>query len=53
MGGSETVFARIRQFVGARDDELQPYGCLQCDNQYEVQYYVCPNCGSFTVERLV
>lgn len=26
------------------------YQCRHCDEQYEVQHHVCPNCRSFSVD---
>lgn len=29
----------------------RPYQCLQCDVYLDVEYYICPKCGSFSVDR--
>ena len=33
------------------DDDDPVYECQQCENQFEVRYYQCPDCGSYQVER--
>lgn len=39
----------IRRDGGATGS--QPYECLTCGERYEVEYYVCPECNGFSVER--
>lgn len=29
----------------------RPYECRQCGIHLDVEYYTCPSCGSFSVER--
>lgn len=30
----------------------EPYECRTCGERYELEYYVCPECDGFSVERL-
>jgi lipopolysaccharide biosynthesis regulator YciM len=27
-----------------------PYECVTCGARYRVQYYVCPECGGFSID---
>lgn len=39
------------QYDGRADSSHElVYECKGCDSQYDVHYYVCPGCGSFSVE---
>jgi len=29
----------------------RPYECQTCEAAYDLEYYVCPECGGFSVER--
>lgn len=33
------------------DPPERPYECLQCGVYLDVEYYICPNCGSFSIDR--
>ncbi len=33
------------------DDRERPFVCRSCGTGYEVEYYTCPECDSFSVER--
>ncbi len=33
------------------EDDDPVYECQRCDSQFEVEYYICPDCGSYRVER--
>lgn len=46
MGILEGVADRIREEAPER-----PYECEQCDARFEVEYHVCPECGSFSIDR--
>lgn len=46
MGILERVADRFQQEASER-----PYECLQCGVRLDVEYYVCPSCGSFSVDR--
>lgn len=46
MGILKGVTDRLREETPER-----PYECLQCDARLEVEYYVCPECGSFSIDR--
>jgi len=47
MGTLQRVVDRLR------DDEPAPpdYTCLACNDGFDVQHHVCPNCGGYSVER--
>lgn len=32
-------------------DRAKPYECRTCGAGYALEYYVCPECGGFSVER--
>jgi rRNA maturation endonuclease Nob1 len=33
------------------EDDDPVYECQRCESQFEVEYYVCPDCGGYRVER--
>ncbi len=33
------------------EDDDSVYECQQCESQFEVEYYTCPDCGGYRVER--
>jgi rRNA maturation endonuclease Nob1 len=36
-----------------READARPdYACLGCERGYDVQHHVCPECGSYSVERI-
>lgn len=43
------VVNELRTLFGTVDNQGD-YQCRQCYSQFEVQYHVCPTCGSFRVE---
>ena len=52
MGGKSTTldfFMRLTGFGEAQEPE-RPYLCQGCQMGFDVQYHVCPECGSFLVE---
>lgn len=36
----------------SEDDTRPEYACLACENGYDVQHHVCPECGGYSVERI-
>ena len=36
----------------SEDDTRPDYACLACENGYDVQHHVCPECGGYSVERI-
>lgn len=46
MGILDTVTDRFRGEAPER-----PYECLRCGIELNVEYYTCPNCGSFSIDR--
>jgi len=47
------VIDRAKQVSGLaeREDGYEPYLCLACGSEYEVQHHACPDCGGFDVRR--
>lgn len=47
------VIDRAKQVSGLaeREDGYEPYLCLTCGAEFEVQYHACPACGSFDLRR--
>jgi rRNA maturation endonuclease Nob1 len=33
------------------EPKTTPYVCFQCDSQFKVEHYSCPECGGYRVER--
>ena len=33
--------------------EERPYECQTCGSRYDLQHYVCPDCGGHAVDRTV
>lgn len=34
------------------EESPSEYFCQRCESQFQVQYYQCPNCGCFCIERV-
>lgn len=45
------VVARLAAMVGERDNTKRPYECSQCGHRFHLQYYSCPKCDCYRVER--
>lgn len=43
-----TLLDRVRSALGG--DEGGAYNCRGCGTEFDVQYHVCPVCGSFGVD---
>jgi rRNA maturation endonuclease Nob1 len=41
---------RVLEHFSAEDVPYE-YACLTCETGYDVQHHVCPECGSYSVER--
>ena len=50
MGGSAGAFGRLKRIAGL-SKRRSPYVCRGCEATFNVQYHVCPECGSYSVER--
>lgn len=47
-----SAIGRVRQAItGSISDSVPTYKCCGCGSHFELQYHVCPLCGSFSVER--
>lgn len=47
-----SVYDRLRSAVTGESPEFQ-YECQSCHSIFRVEYYTCPECNSFSVERAV
>lgn len=48
----EHVSRTVRRVVEpARVDRVDQYVCHRCEECYEFRRHVCPECGSFLIER--
>lgn len=51
-GPSGTGFLSwLRGTVSEADEQPTPYTCQTCESAFAVEYYRCPECGGFSVER--
>lgn len=48
---TDHLVSKMSQFFGlaTADDEL--YECFGCGQRFELEYYSCPDCGCFRVDR--
>lgn len=46
MGMLSKMAAHFRQ-----ESSDRPYECLHCGIHLDVEYYTCPDCGSFSIDR--
>ena len=46
------ILGRLAAPFGSRSRD-RPYRCRRCETSFELQHHVCPECGSYTVERAV
>ncbi|WP_435347717.1 hypothetical protein [Haloarchaeobius sp. HRN-SO-5] len=51
MGSLDDVRRRLRAAV-LTETEGSEYVCRSCESGYDVQHHICPDCGSYSVERL-
>lgn len=43
---------RVKQaFTSDDTDELRPYECESCGARFRLEYYVCPECGGYSIDR--
>lgn len=42
------ILGRLTAPFESRD---RPYRCQRCGTPFELQHHVCPECGSYTVDR--
>lgn len=52
--GVATMAARtgiLERLAAPFESVDRPYRCLRCRASFELQHHVCPECGSYTVER--
>lgn len=52
MGGKLGTLERFKRLAGWDPESEAPYQCVHCRREYGVQYHVCPECGSFSVESV-
>ncbi|MFB6109056.1 MAG: hypothetical protein ABEJ82_09515 [Haloplanus sp.] len=38
-------------FLSLGPDDGPTYVCRRCESTFEVDHYICPVCGTFTIER--
>jgi hypothetical protein len=52
MGGRPGTLERFMRLTGLTEAPAseRPYRCRGCRTGFDVQYHVCPECGSFSVE---
>lgn len=43
--------SKVTRFLGSVEADDRLYECLGCGQGFELEYYSCPDCGSFRVER--
>lgn len=41
----------VARLGSAEKEEPRPYQCRTCQRQFARQYYICPACGGFRVDR--
>jgi rRNA maturation endonuclease Nob1 len=44
------VWRSVRGRRGDTSVAEHPYECVSCDGTFSLQYHICPECGSFSVE---
>jgi lipopolysaccharide biosynthesis regulator YciM len=49
--GASRIFATLKRVLSVAESEDPVYECRGCGEGYAVQYYCCPECGSYRVER--
>jgi len=43
---------RVKQaFTSGEQDEFHPYECQSCGARFRVEYYRCPQCGGYSLDR--
>ncbi|SDM14233.1 hypothetical protein SAMN04487949_1014 [Halogranum gelatinilyticum] len=52
MGGTIERLGRLKRLVGLSDEETSAYRCHGCGVGFDVQYHVCPDCGSYRVDAV-
>ena len=46
-----SALTRLRTVFAAGNQEKAPYECLGCGTCFTMQRQVCPECGSYSIER--
>ena len=47
-----STLSHVKQvFTSADTDEPQPYECQNCGARFQQEYYHCPECGGYNIDR--
>ena len=46
------LYPILRGIFGTQSPEDAPYQCLNCGTTLALQYQECPECGSYTIDRV-
>lgn len=46
-----TLVSKVTRLFGPGDAGNLQYECFGCGQGFKLEYYSCPECGSFRVER--
>ncbi|WP_435319413.1 hypothetical protein [Haloarchaeobius sp. TZWSO28] len=52
MSPFDRVRRGLRTRLGLTGEDAESYVCRACETDFPIQHHVCPECGSYSVERL-
>ncbi len=51
QGETVGIVHDVCSLLDSDTEAVSAYECRRCESEFDLQYHVCPDCGSYQVER--